>query len=326
MRRLCVCALALVGCQDYGFRRGDEGADPGVPEDFWDAETDVDVLEPSAGATAAVYEEVGIGVAPRASCLIEAGFWRIEAPPRDPGAFGAVIERPTEPGTCVITRFADDDTQAAAERGTLGALDAGPYVRLDADGESLVLPADDRGEDVRRYRMDPCDAAAFPFGRAFDLSTPGTTRREGLEAFSLREGWFAGARVRRVAPPDEAATAGIVHHPRTEPLDVAWEEESPRPMVGGDRLQAVRHVTLRHFHRGENRLFEALSCLPAEPHSFLIDPEDLALLAPDDGSGDTYVALQVDVGWMAPVAYVPWGGVARRAMSSWSGLLYLLPG
>jgi hypothetical protein len=324
MRAACVPALLLLGCTDYGLDRDAAALDPGVPEDFWDAESDVDVLEPAAGATAAVYEEVGIGVEPHARCLLEAGFWRIEAPPRDPGAVGAVIERAVEPGTCVLTRFPDDQTQAAAALGTLGALDAGPYVRLQSGTRILDLPADDRDEDVRRYRMEPCDPMSYPFGENFDLSTPGTTRLEGLEAFTLREGLFVGPRVRRVAPPDESAIDGIVHHRRDEALDVAWEEMARRPRVRGRFLQPVTHVTLRHMRRGENRLFEALSCMPDQADSFLIPAEELLRMEPDDGSGDTYVALQVDVGWMAPVAYVPWGGVTRRSTASWSGLMYLL--
>jgi hypothetical protein len=318
-------ALLLVACQDYGLGRGADGLDPGAPEDTWDEDVDVDVLEPSAGATAALYEEVGIGVEPRATCMIEAGFWRLEAPPRDAGAVGGVIERAEEPGTCVLTRFADDATQAAGAQGTLGALDAGPYVRLDSAHGGFDLPADDRGEEIRRYRLAPCDPAAFPFGRTFQLSGPGTTRLEGLAPFTLREALFAGSRVRRVAPSDEDATNGIVHHSRGEPLLVAWEDATGWPVVRGQPLQPVRHITLRHFRRGENRMFEALSCLPGQPDSYVISSEDLARFAPDDGTGDTYVSLQVDVRWQAPVAYAPWGGVRRNASSAWSGLVYLLP-
>jgi hypothetical protein len=313
-------SLVLVAaCSDYRVSTSDDAHgksswadDTGVP-----VETEIAAL--AEGTAHADIQRASWGDAPP-SCLLEVAF---RVPEDDPEpVFGRVAEVPDEPGSCALTRFDADETQAAAPLGARGMVDAGEVVQL-ADAAGAIALA--RREDANgvRYRRDDCRAEDWPGGRVFDLSASGSAREDGLPAFTLPDVVTVGPDVRRVLPSTAQLGGNVLVHPRATPLRLAWEETGPRPVLGDREVEPHVVVWLRHVERSENRPFEVLACIPDEDGAFEVPVETLAAFTPDP-EDLAYMVAQVDLRWNMATYPAGWGTLRTGGMTSLSGFVELV--
>jgi hypothetical protein len=200
-------------------------------------------------------------------------------------------------------------------------VDAGETVQL-ADGEgALALPRVERSDGIRYSRVD-CTEDSWPAGRVFDLSASGTSRREGLPAFTMTQAVVVGPDVQRLQPEDWRLEREELQQPQDSALVLEWREVGPRPVVGGTPMAPDEVVVLRHMEVSEQRIFEALACRPAVSGYMEIPPEDLQRFSPDT-DGTTYVNAQVELRWRARLEPASWGPMFSEGMTTFSGILKL---
>ncbi len=329
--------LSAVACVDYGVQPKGEGFGEAHVEDDTGFPVEVEVHDAAAGSGVALLQRTGWGTdSPgTAHCMLEVGLWRVEAPPEDPGSRGAVITLPREPGTCAYTAFSETTSQAAGSLGSLGTLDAGWRVLLSDAERQVELRRVDRGNaDVTHYLADPCEPDSYPAGRTFALEGPGSAFRDGLPPFRIDDALAVGPDLQRIAPTDAEVMASadaeggtdryVLHQRNDRALELRWTRLGDAPLVAGRALRPSTYVVFRHFLTSEQRVFETLVCRPEAEGAFTLTPDHLAQFVPDDGSGDTMVALQVEEHWVTPRTWAPWGGFSPRSFTSWGGMIYVL--
>lgn len=304
--------LFLFGCQDYGLSHSDKApAEAG----------DTAAAAPDTGAADAALAELSFSAAWELqnwgggppSCVFSLAFHA----PGDTASStpGQVVEYPEEPGTCVYTAFAPEDTPGSAPRSVAGSVDAGAVVLRDSIGDlALVRTAD---EDGYSYALTDCDAASWPFGRllgVFADAPPDGLPALGEDALLPIAPWTEGAQ------PDAPLEGGFLLLETGSDLRLDWSSGAV-PAAGEERTLLV----LRHFRGSEATLFEALACMPDEAGTITVPADVLASFSPDTEGGETWIAAQVDTSWFATEAATGWGDVRRASsMSTWGGRMLRL--
>lgn len=225
---------------------------------------------------------------------------------------GTEIERPTTPGTCAYTSFAEQEPAVGlwTVRGTRRADDS---IWLHGASESLELALSTDDEGRYTYGLQSCDEARFPFAQVLDLEVPGWEGSDGLEGFDAEQAFAVGADLQISSLPDGLDEQGRLVLAPGEDLPVAWSSLQDLPEVDGEPMTQVTYLMLRNMLPGVEEPLEALACLPDTPGEATISAADLALLTPSEDldTGASFVAFQVDAWYEGPQVQTPWRSSTR---------------
>lgn len=322
---LLFASILAGACQDYALYAHDGDGDKLDLEVDFEPEVAEDVADPYVDASfSVVHQRTSFG-SDTTICWIQAAFYEAGGDDgQGSGGDGQVIEIPSEPGTCAYTAFTDEAV-ADGSMQVRGTVDAGRALGLIGEDRILRLDRDVNQDGQPVYAMASCSDSAFPFGETFDVFAPGSAQAEGLDGFTLRDAVAVGPDIRRVEPGDEAVADGQLHHDNDEPLRFAWEHLHDPPITSSGEVVSSPLLFLRNTRRGENRTFEALACRPEFDGAVEVPVETLAMLTPDDGSGETYVQAQIDVTWSGESVTAPWGQVLKiQSLVTFGGVMNLV--
>ncbi len=147
----------------------------------------------------------------------------------------------------------------------------------------------------------------------------------GIPSFTLSEAVAVGPDLGRTLPLDDAIVLGKVTQSLTEPLAWGWERLHDAPQTSEGPVVPREMFVVRHARRADNRLLEALACLPGDERGVVISAADLGQLSPTTDA--TYAYGQIDTYWDGLVVAAPWGQLVKvRSLVSWSGEIVLVAG
>ena len=327
--------VCLAACVDYNlYALSQKHAIPDTPESEWALDTgasdwaggsgedsaEVTVAEATIDASfnvAIQYSNFGDTLG---RCQIEVAFYEPDAGDGTGGGTGEVIAMPTEPGTCAYTDFDPDAELVAGSMNVRGTLEAGSALTL-VDDSTVSLPALDHADGTVTYALVPCSRENFPFARTFDVVGEGA----GIPTFTLSEAVAVGPDLGRTLPVDDAIVLGRVTQSLAEPLEWAWERLHDAPETSEGPVIPTEMFVVRHARLSDNRLLEALACLPFDERGIVISVADLGQLSPTTEA--TYAYGQIDAMWDGLPVAAPWGQIVKvRSLVSWSGEITLVSG
>ena len=319
---------------DYSLFAQEKGfAPPEHPTSEWVLDTGADdeaTPEPDTGGTAddaptanasfnVVIQYTNFGDT-LARCQVEVAFYEPEEDDGTGGGSGEVIAVPDEAGTCAYTAFDPDAEEDPGSMNVRGTLDAGDALSLD-DGDPVALPASEGTDGSVTYALADCARETYPFGRTFDLVGEGSI----VPAFTLVEAVAVGPDLGRTLPADDDIVAGRTTQSLAEPMSWGWERLHDVPVTSEGPVVPSEVFVIRHARVADDRLVEALACVPGDETGVTISAEDLGQLSPT--SEETYAYGQIDAYWDGLEVEAPWGELVKvRSLVSWSGEVELVGG
>ena len=326
--------VLLAACVDYNFyAMAQKHAIPDDPESEWALDTGASEWEGSGedsvdSTVAEATIDASFNVAIQHStfgdtlgrCQVEVAFYEPDGGDGTGGGSGTVIAMPTIPGTCAYTAFDPEAEDVAGSMNVRGTLEAGSALTL-ADDAPVSLPAVDHDDGTVTYAMEACSRETFPFARTFDVVGEGA----GIPAFTLSEAVAIGSDLGRTLPLDDAIVLGRVTQSLTEPLEWGWTRLHDAPETSEGPVVPSDMFIVRHARHADNRLLEALACLPTDEHGIVISAADLGQLSPTTEA--TYAYGQIDTYSDGLPVAAPWGQFVKvRSLVSWSGEIVLVSG
>jgi len=262
---------------------------------------------------------------------------------------GEPLTMPTEPGQCVLSVFDYDiqrGEQAEKSEGgdpeggeagegpwqgnwsIRGSYDFGHQVLLVGVEHDVWLDRTEDAEGRVYYELRDCEVESYPFGEVFDLVVDGNPDLE-LDAFTIEEAFLVGPELTLRRPTVDHTEAGVLHHPTSRGISVAWQIHGQAPVLEAAAVHEEVLIWLQTMRTEDMRFEEALICRPEDDKDhFHLSRDWLRLMTANeqlDGFRPLYeTSFQVDIRHTAQPWVSQWGKLARVSSTvSDGGMIWL---
>ena len=262
---------------------------------------------------------------------------------------GEPLTMPTEPGECVLSVFDYDvqpgDSGEQSEGGDpeggeagqgpwqgnwsiRGSFDFGQQVLLAGAERDIWLDRTEDEEERVYYELRDCEAETFPFGEVFDLVVDSNPDLE-FDAFTIEEAFLVGPELTLRRPTVEHSEEGVLVHPASRSLSVAWEVHDEAPVLESAPVHEEVLIWLQTMRTEDGRFEEALICRPeVDRDHFHLSRDWLRLMTANETVGifrpPYETSFQVDIRHTAQPWVSQWGKLARVSSTvSDGGMIWL---